>query len=143
MPRRRTNQNEMSATSGLNVAELPSMPIRTPCAIANAVRLCADATAKQPSASDTAPIVTGTATPKRSVSRPIRMPPRPKPISVAMYGSDAPPRATPKSACTAGSTTTTTYIPQPPIVDSARLTHSRNQAWRESVSGGIVGRSVA
>lgn len=33
--------------------------------------------------------------------------------------------------------------PQPPIVNSARLTHSRNQAWRESVSGGIVGRSVA
>ena len=72
--------------------------------------------------------MTGTMMPKRSDSRPITMPPTPKPIIVSVYGSDASARATPNSACTAGSATTTDHMPTPPIVDSSSATDSRNHA---------------
>ena len=43
----------------------------------------------------------------------------------ACTGSDASARATPNSACTAGSATTTAHIPTPPMVDSTRPTTRR------------------
>ena len=58
--------------------------------------------------------------------------PKPKPIIVSVYGSDAPARATPNSACTAGSATTTDHIPTPPSVDKATPAHRRCHAWGES-----------
>ena len=60
--------------------------------------------------------------------RPIRMLPTPKPSIVSVYGSEHRPRATPNSACTAGSATTTDHMPTPPIVDSSSATTSRNHA---------------
>jgi hypothetical protein len=74
------------------------------------------------------PISTGGMMPKRSASRPIRMPPRPKPIMVSVYGSDASERATPNSACTGGSATVTMYMPAPPMVISASDAPSLAQA---------------
>ena len=47
---------------------------------------------------------------------------------VSVYGSDAPARATPNSACTAGSATTIDHMPTPPIVDSKSAAKRRNQA---------------
>ncbi len=58
----------------------------------------------------------------------MRMPPKPKPIIVSVYGSDASPRATPNSACRRGSTTATEYMPDPPMVISSSDTASRAQA---------------
>ena len=55
--------------------------------------------------------------PKRSESLPIRMPPKPKPSIVSVYGSEAADRAIPNSACTAGSTTATDHMPTPPMLD--------------------------
>ena len=54
--------------------------------------------------------------------------PTPKPIIVSVYGSDASARATPNSACTDGSATTTDHMPTPPMVDSTRPTTSRYHA---------------
>ena len=55
-------------------------------------------------------------------------PPRPKPIIVSVNGSDASPRGTPKSACTAGSATTNDHMPMLPMVPSASAMPSRSQA---------------
>src|SRR5205823_5425881 len=79
-------------------------------------------------------MMTGTMIPNRSASRPIRMLASPNPIIVSVYGSDASARATPNSACTAGSATTTDHMPTPPMVESARLTARRIQAWEDSTS---------
>ena len=56
------------------------------------------------------------------------MPPMPKPIIVSVNGSDASPRAMPKSACTAGSATTNDHMPTLPMVPSTSATASRIQA---------------
>jgi hypothetical protein len=53
--------------------------------------------------------------PKRSASRPITMPPMPKPAIVSVNGSEASPRAMPKSACTAGRATTKDHMPTLPM----------------------------
>ena len=84
MPRRRVNHSEVSATSGAKVAETPSRPISSPWASVNCHRLVDAPAAAKPSPSPTEPISATTITPKRSASRPIRMPPRPKPISVTV-----------------------------------------------------------
>ncbi len=76
----------------------------------------------------TAPISSGTITPKRSASRPMKSPPTPKPIIVSVYGSEASARATPNSACTAGSTTTTTYMLAPLMVITTSATARRAHA---------------
>jgi hypothetical protein len=47
---------------------------------------------------------------------------------VKVNGREAPPHATPNSACTAGSATTTDHMPTPPMVDSRRESPSRHQA---------------
>src|SRR5215216_5404484 len=74
----------------------------------------------------------GTRMPKRSASRPISTPPTAKPTVVSVYGSEASARATPNSACTAGSATTTDQMPTPPIVLSSIPAASRNQAYGDS-----------
>src|SRR6267143_2666130 len=81
-----------------------------------------------------APITTGTMTPKRSESLPIRMPPTPKPTIVSVYGSDASARETPNSACRAGSATTTPYMAAPPMVMSSSAAPSLTQAYSDSAS---------
>ena len=48
------------------------------------------------------------------------MPPMPKPNIVSVNGSDASPRAMPKSACTAGSATTNDHMPTLPMVPSSK-----------------------
>src|SRR5882724_790219 len=53
---------------------------------------------------------------------------------VSVYGSDASARATPNSACTGGSATTTDNMPTPPIVDSSSAITSRVQAYVDSAS---------
>ena len=108
------------ARSGLRQRELPEIGGH------------ADST--KPAPSSTAPATIGTMTPKRSASRPITMPPAPKPIMVSVNGSDASPRATPKSACTAGSATTKDHMPTPPMVPIASATQSLIQACLESTS---------
>ena len=128
MPRRRTNHNEVSATSGAKVAEQPSRPSSPPCTSAKTQTLGAIAAATKPPATPAAPSSNGHITPKRSASRPISTPPRPKPTIISVYGSDASARATPNSACTDGSTTATTYMPLLPIVISASVTVRRVQA---------------
>ena len=60
------------------------------------------------------------------------MPPKPKQIIVAVYGSDAADRATPNSACTAGRTTMTDHIPTPPMAESSSAAKSRAQAYGDS-----------
>ena len=66
--------------------------------------------------------------PKRSASRPITMPPMPNPIIRDAYGIEAAPRATPNSACTAGNTTGTTYMPLAATVMMTSVTASRAAA---------------
>ena len=132
MPRRRANQCEMSVISGPNDPELPS-PISA-CASENCQRLAAMLDSTKPVASSTAPARIGTMTPNRSASRPIRTPPPPKPTMVSVKASDASPRATPKSACTAGSATTKDHMPTPPMVPIASATQSLIQACLESTS---------
>ena len=56
-------------------------------------------------------------------------PPMPKPIISSEYGIAASARATPNSACTAGSVTGTTYMPQAPTVISASVTTRRAAAY--------------
>ncbi len=56
------------------------------------------------------------------------MPPSPKQIIVAVYGSDAAERGTPNSAWIAGSTTMTDHMPTPPMEDSASAAKRRAQA---------------
>ena len=46
--------------------------------------------------------------------------------------SDASARVTPKSACTAGSITDTTYMPAEPTVINNSVASRRHQAWRVS-----------
>ena len=74
----------------------------------------------------------GSITPRLSASRPMRIPPAPKPIMSSVYGSDASARATPNSCCTDGSTTATTYMAPLPIVISANATPRRSHACLES-----------
>src|SRR5437868_14999876 len=81
-------------------------------------------------------MTTGTVIPKRSDKRPIKMLQRPKHTIVSVYGSDAAPRATPNSVCTAGSATTTDHMPTPPMVDSVSVTTKRSQASADSISPG-------
>ena len=76
--------------------------------------------------------MTGTMMPKRSDNLPIRMLDTPKHTIVSVYGNDAAPRATPNSACTVGSATTTDHMPTPPIVDSTSETISRIHASPDS-----------
>src|SRR6185503_11177037 len=78
--------------------------------------------------------MTGTMIPKRSESLPMRMPLNPYPIMVSVYGSDASARATPNSACTGGSATTTDHMPTPPMVDNSNAITRRDQAYADSVS---------
>ena len=84
MPRRRVNHCEVSATSGAKVAAVPSRPINRPCARLNCHSVVAEPAATKPAPSPTLPSSTGTITPKRSDSRPIKMPPRPKPSIVSV-----------------------------------------------------------
>ena len=138
MPRRRENHCEVSATSGAKVAEQPSSPISTPCARLNCHRLVADPATIKPTPRNTAPMDTGTSTPKRSDNLPIRTPPRPKPIIASVYGSDASPRATANSAWMRGSTTLTVYMPEPPIVISTSETKRRVHAYGDSMSCAVA-----
>src|SRR5450631_1693922 len=71
-------------------------------------------------------------TPKRSVIRPVTMPPRPKPSMVRVKASETAPRVAPNSGCTTGNTTTTDHIPTLPIEPSNSASASRTQACRES-----------
>src|SRR5437879_897292 len=89
---------------------------------------------RKPAPRLSAPVTTGTMTPKRSASRPIRMPPTPKPTIVSVYGSDASARETPNSACRAGSATTTPYMAAPPMVMSSSAAPSLTQAYSDSAS---------
>ena len=66
--------------------------------------------------------------PTLSLMRPIRTPPTPKPIIVKVKGTEAAPRAMPKSACTAGRETTTDHIPTPPMVEISMQMPSRHHA---------------
>jgi hypothetical protein len=75
-----------------------------------------------------APSAIGITTPKRSARRPISTPPTPKPIMVKVNGSEASPRAAPKSVCTAGSATTNDHMPTLPMVPIANAIASRRQA---------------
>ena len=47
-PRRRSNQREVSATSGAKLAEVPSRPTKSPCARQNNARLGASPAAMKP-----------------------------------------------------------------------------------------------
>ncbi|MNC86849.1 hypothetical protein D3C83_25350 [compost metagenome] len=78
------NHRDVSATSGTNVAEHPSKPINTPCAIANCIRLPALPAIVKPIPSAAAPPSTGTITPNRSESLPIRIPPSANPSIVSV-----------------------------------------------------------
>jgi hypothetical protein len=80
--------------------------------------------------------------PNRSDQRPSAMPAAPNPSIVSVYGSDAAARATPNSACTAGSTTTTDHMPTPPIVAIASAMARRVQDWGESTVAGDMGFGV-
>src|SRR5512144_1236352 len=60
------------------------------------------------------------------------MPEKPKPSIVSVYGNDAPARAAPNSACTAGSATTTDHMPTPPIVDRSSAVTRRTHAYGDS-----------
>ena len=66
--------------------------------------------------------------PKRSASRPISTPPAPKPSMAKVKGSEASAREMEKSACTAGSATTTDHMPTDPTVPMASAVNSRTQA---------------
>ena len=57
-----------------------------------------------------------------------RTPPNAKPIMASVKGSEASARATPNSACTAGSTTGTDHIPTLPTAPSTTAATSRHQA---------------
>src|SRR6185436_10313942 len=61
MPRRRTNHSDVSATSGANVADEPSSPMPTPCAIANNQTLLDSAAPMKPQLRPAAPIRIGAA----------------------------------------------------------------------------------
>ena len=59
--------------------------------------------------------------------------PTANPAIVRVKGSDALPRSTPNSSCTAGRTTTTAHIPMLPMVASSTDTASRNHAPGPSI----------
>jgi hypothetical protein len=84
IPRLRVNQSETSATRGTNVAEVPSSPISSPWAAENCTRFCDTPAATKPRARQIEPMSTGTRTPNRSASFPMRMPPMPNPIMVSV-----------------------------------------------------------
>ena len=58
----------------------------------------------------------------------------PNPTMVSVNGREASPRATPKSACTAGSITTNDHMPTLPTVPIASATTSLSHAVLESTS---------
>ena len=58
-------------------------------------------------------------------------PPQARPSIVSVNGSDAAARATPNSACTIGSATTTDHMPTPPTVDTSMVAPRRSHAWRK------------
>src|SRR6267143_1781870 len=134
IPRWRENHIEASATRGAKVAAQPSRPASSPCARLNCHSVTDMPQRRNPAPRLSAPITTGTVTPKRSESRPIRMPPTPKPTIVSVYGSDASARETPNSACRAGSATTTPYMAAPPMVMSSSAAPSLTQAYSDSAS---------
>ena len=70
--------------------------------------------------------------PSRSDNRPIATPPNAKPIMARVNGSEASARATPNSACTAGSTTGTDHMPTLPTAPSTTAAASRHQAKGDS-----------
>ncbi len=76
--------------------------------------------------------MTGATMPNRSASRPITTPPQANPIIASVKGSEASARATPNSACTAGSTTGTDHMPTLPMVPSTTAATSRSQAKGDS-----------
>jgi hypothetical protein len=80
MPRRFTNQSDVSATSGENVAEPPSNPSSSPCAALKTAKLDVAPASQKPAPMPHAPTMSGTVTPKRSESRPMKRPPIPNPI---------------------------------------------------------------
>ena len=59
--------------------------------------------------------------------------PKPKPIIVSAYGSDASPRATPNSACTAGSAMCAVITESTPLAMAAR-NRTRPQAQLKAVA---------
>src|SRR3989475_9889442 len=134
IPRRRVNHIEASATRGAKVAAQPRRPASSPCARLNCHSVADMPQRRKPAPRLSAPVTTGTMTPKRSASRPIRMPPTPKPTIVSVYGSDASARETPNSACRAGSATTTPYMAAPPMVMSSSAAPSLTQAYSDSAS---------
>src|SRR5262245_27338470 len=131
IPRCRVNHKDVSAMTGANAIELAT-PISRPWASTNCQRVVAWLETKYPSPRPSVPATTGAKMPKRSDSRPIRMPPKPKQIIVAVYGSDAAERATPNSACTAGRTTMTDHMPTPPMAESSSAAKRRTQAYGDS-----------
>src|SRR3954462_3341633 len=138
MPRRRLNQCEVSAISGAKVADVPRNPISNPCARLNCHNVTADPAATNPALRNTAPMSTGTITPNRSESRPMRTPPSPNPTIDSVYGNDASARVAPNSLCIRGSTTETVYTPEPPIVMSTSDTNSLVHAYEDSMSCGVA-----
>jgi hypothetical protein len=123
------NQSDVSAISGANIAELLNKPISTPCSRAKVQRLDAMPAATKPRPSSRPPIKSGTITPKRSASRPMKSPPHAEADRrqrIRQRGASA--RATPNSACTAGNTTTTTYMLAPLMVITTSATASRAHA---------------
>ena len=79
-----SNQSEMSATSGANVAELPRKPMSRPCTSANSSEPAASRPGRSRAPRPIAPTGAAAITPKRSARRPIRMPPKPKPSIVSV-----------------------------------------------------------
>jgi hypothetical protein len=106
MPRRRSNQSEVSATSGAKPAAVPIMPIITPRTSEKVQMLPAcggrDGSRRPGEGADQHRHHDAEA---GSASRPMRMPPRPNPIMVTVYGKDASERLTPNSAWMTGNTT--------------------------------------
>jgi hypothetical protein len=80
IPRRFTNQSEVSATSGENVAEPPSNPSSRQWAALKTAKLDVAAASQKPAPMPHAPTMSGTVTPNRSESRPMKRPPMPNPI---------------------------------------------------------------
>ena len=127
MPRRFSNQREISATRGAKVAAEPKVPIRTQAA-AKVGRPVAREARMYPVPSEAAPIMIGRMMPRRSARRPMITPPMPKPIMLRVKGMEAAPRSAWNSAWTAGRATTTDHMPTPPMADSRTASARRHQA---------------
>ena len=139
MPRRLFHQSDVSATSGANVAEVPSKPKNNPWASANPQILSLMPAHTNPIKIPADPISKETVTPQRSTMRPIYTPPTPNPIIMSVYGKEASDRLTPNSACTSGRTTATANMQLLPISIAHRAMTSRLKAYRESISSAGAG----